>query len=123
LSDPRPLVSGVGTANAFYLWESLIRSATQLAVNVIQICGIALRHDDFGEPGGMCGQHLLLQPADRKHPALQCDLARHANRALHGTAREQRRNRRDHRHPRARSVLRDGPGRHVHVNLTTVERP
>ena len=39
-----------------------------------------------------------------------------------GTAGEQRRNRRHHRHARARSVLRDGAGRHVHVHLTTVER-
>ena len=47
---------------------------------------VALRDDHLGQARGVRGEHLLLQPADREHAALQRDLAGHADRVLHRAA-------------------------------------
>ena len=47
---------------------------------------VALGDDHVGQPGGVRREHLLLQPADRQHAALERDLAGHADRVLHRAA-------------------------------------
>jgi len=54
--------------------------------HVVQVGPVALRQDHVGEPGGVRREHLLLEPADRQHPALERDLAGHAHRVLHRPA-------------------------------------
>ena len=73
-------------------------------------------------PGGVRGEHLLLEPADRQHAALQRDLAGHADRVLHRAPGEERRERRRHRDAGARPVLRDRARRDVHVERAVLER-
>ena len=70
-----------------------------------------------GEAGRVRGEHLLLEAADRQHPALQRDLAGHADRVLDGAPGEQRRQRGGHRDAGARAVLGDRAGGHVDVEL------
>ena len=68
-------------------------------------------------------EHLLLDAADRQHPARQRDLAGHRQVGADRTARQRRRQRRHHRDARRRAVLRDRAGRHVQVDLgVLVER-
>ena len=57
--------------------------------HVVEVGAVAGREDDLGEPGPVGGQHLLLHAADRQHPALQRDLAGHADLAAHRAAGEQ----------------------------------
>ena len=45
--------------------------------------------DHLGEPGPLGREHLLLHAADRQHPALQRDLAGHADVGAHRSAGEQ----------------------------------
>jgi hypothetical protein len=49
--------------------------------------GRCAREDHLGQPGPVCGQHLLLDPADGQHPALQGDLAGHADHERTGMSR------------------------------------
>ena len=90
--------------------------------DVLEVATVALRQDHVGEPGRVRGQHLLLQPADRQHPALQRHLAGHADVVLHRPAAEQRRQRGRHRDAGAGAVLGDRSRGHVHVELMLVER-
>ncbi len=50
--------------------------------HVVEVTTVALGQDHFGQARRMRGEHLLLEPADRQHPALQRDLAGHADGAL-----------------------------------------
>ena len=50
--------------------------------DVVEVAAVALGQDHLGQPGRVRGEHLLLEPADRQHPALQRDLAGHADRVL-----------------------------------------
>ena len=90
--------------------------------HVVEVAAVALGDDHVGQPGRVGGEHLLLQPADRQHPALQRDLAGHADRVLDRPAAQQRRERRDHRDAGTRAVLRDRARRDVHVELAIAER-
>src|SRR5690242_72620 len=47
--------------------------------DVLEVGAVALRDDDVREPCRMGGEHLLLQATDRKDPALERDLAGHAD--------------------------------------------
>src|SRR4029453_1705122 len=89
--------------------------------DVVKVGPVALRDDHLGQAGRVGGQDLLLQSADREHAALQRYLAGHADRVLDRAPRQQRRERGGHRDPRTRAVLRDRPGRHVHVEGLAVE--
>ena len=50
--------------------------------DVVEVAAVALGQDHVGQPRGVRGEHLLLEPADRQHAALQRDLAGHADRVL-----------------------------------------
>ena len=89
--------------------------------HVVEVAAVALGQDHVGQPGRVRGQHLLLEPADRQHAALQRDLAGHADRVLDGAAGQQRRERRRHRDAGARAVLRDRARGHVDVELASLE--
>ena len=67
------------------------------------------------EPGPVGGQHLLLDAADRQHPALQRDLAGHADARPHRPAGEQADQRGGHGDAGRRAVLGHGAGGDVHV--------
>ena len=86
--------------------------------HVVEILAVPLGEDHVGQPRGVRGEHLLLQPADREHAPLQRHLAGHPDRVLDRAPREERRERGRHRDPGARPVLRDRARRHVDV-----ERP
>src|SRR4051794_10191312 len=90
--------------------------------DVVEVPAVALGQDHVGEPGRVGGEHLLLQPADRQHAALQRYLAGHADRVPDRPAAQQRRQRGRHRHAGARAVLRDRAGRDVDVELAVLER-
>src|SRR3954469_16867150 len=90
--------------------------------DVVEVPAVALGQDHVGEPGRVGGEHLLLQPADRQHAALQRDLAGHADRVPDRPAAQQRRQRGRHRHAGARAVLRDRARRDVDVELAVLER-
>ena len=51
--------------------------------HVVEVAAVALGQDHVGEPGRVGGQHLLLEPADRQHAALQRHLAGHADGVAH----------------------------------------
>ena len=89
--------------------------------DVVEIGAVPLRDDHVGQPCGVRGERLLLQAADRKHPALQGHLAGHADGVLHGPARKQRRECGRHRDPGAGAVLRDRAGGHVDVEGRVLE--
>ena len=85
--------------------------------DVVEVGAVALGDDHLGEAGGVRGEHLLLQAADREDAALERDLAGHPDRVLHGPPGEERRQRGRHRDPGARAVLRNRARRDVHVEL------
>ena len=60
---------------------NVICSRTSLG-HVVEVAAVALGQDHVGQPGRVRGEHLLLEPADRQHAALQRDLAGHADRVL-----------------------------------------
>ena len=66
-------------------------------------------------------QYLLFEAADRHHPALQRDLAGHADSALDRPAGEQRRERGDERDTGAWTILRHGARRHVEMEFLAGE--
>ena len=55
--------------------------------DVVEVGAVALREDHVGEPGRVRREHLLLEPADREHAALERHLAGHPDRVPHGPAR------------------------------------
>ena len=73
-------------------------------------------------PAACAASTFCLSAADRQHPALQRDLAGHADRVLDRAARQQRRERGGHRDAGARAVLRDRARRDVDVELAVLER-
>src|SRR5262245_61475016 len=89
---------------------------------ILEITFVALRQNDLRQSRGLRRHDLLLHSADRKHASLQRNLAGHPNRALHRSSGQQGSQRRDHRDPRARSILRNGARGNVHVKLTSFER-
>ena len=64
--------------------------------DVVQIGTVAGWQHHFGEAGAVGSEDLLLDTADRQHPALKCDLAGHADRRAHRPATEQADQRRGH---------------------------
>jgi hypothetical protein len=80
-------------------------------------------HDHVGQAGCVRGERLLLEAADRQHPALECDLAGHPDGVLDRAAREQRHERRRHRHTGARAILGDRARRHVNVERAGSRTP
>ena len=50
--------------------------------HVVEVGAVALGQDHVGQARRVRGEHLLLEPADRQHAALQRDLAGHADRVL-----------------------------------------
>jgi hypothetical protein len=50
--------------------------------HVVEVAAVALGQDHIGQARRVGRQHLLLEPADRQHAALQRDLAGHADRVL-----------------------------------------
>ena len=58
-----------------------------------------------------------LMPPTRKHAPAQADFPGHRHVRAHPPPRQQRRQRRDERHARARAVLGRRAGRHVNVNV------
>src|SRR5262249_37653719 len=72
-------------------------------------------------PAALAPRALCFTAADGQDATLQRDLAGHPDSVLHRTPRQQRRESRRHRDSGARAVLRDRPGRHVHVEAGLVE--
>ena len=70
----------------------------------------------------MGGQRLLLQAADRQHPALQRDLAGHPDDAAHRAPGQQADQGGRHGDARRRPVLRHRSRRHVQVEGPVLER-
>src|SRR4051794_12670448 len=64
---------------------------TYIFGQIVQVRAVPLRQDHVGQAGGVRGEHLLLEPADRQHSSLQRDLTGHADRVLDRAAAEQRR--------------------------------
>ena len=61
--------------------------------------------EDRRQPGPLGGEQLLLDAADRQHPAVERDLTGHADVRAHRAPGRQRRQRGDHRDARRRPVL------------------
>src|SRR5690606_17121801 len=89
--------------------------------DLLEVAPVARRQHHTLDAGGGGGDDLLLDAAHRQHEAAQADLARHRGVAAHGAAGEQRDECGEHRHARARSVLRRRPGRHVDVDVELAE--
>ena len=70
---------------------------------------VPLGDDDALDARAVRREHLLLQPADGEHPSAQRDLTRHRHVVADADAREHRDERGEHRHARARAVLRHAP--------------
>ena len=81
-----------------------------LGRDVIQVRLVPLRDEDRGDPRPVRGEQLLLDAADRQHPAGQGHLAGHRHVGPHGPPGKQRRQGGGHRDARARPVLGDGAG-------------
>ena len=52
--------------------------------DLVEVAAVALGQDHVGQAGRVGREHLLLEPADRQHAALQGDLAGHADGVLDG---------------------------------------
>ena len=57
--------------------------------DVVEVAAVALGQDHLGDAGRVRGEHLLLEPADREHAALEGDLAGHPDSVLDGAAAQQ----------------------------------
>ncbi len=77
--------------------------------------------DHHARAGEVRGEDLALEAADREHAAAERDLAGHRHVLADGDARERGDHRGGHGHARRRSVLGDGPGRHVDVQGVLLE--
>src|SRR5205823_3350990 len=88
---------------------------------VLEVPAVAFGQDHVGQPGCVRRQHLLLEPADRQHAALEGDLAGHPHRVLDRAAGQQGCQRGRHRDAGTRAVLGDRPGGYVDVELALVE--
>src|SRR6185503_2469298 len=89
--------------------------------DVLEVGAVSLRDDDVGDACRMRGEHLLLEAADRQYAALEGDLAGHADRVLDGPTGQERRDRRRHRDPSTRTVLRYRARGHVKVEGALLE--
>ena len=89
--------------------------------NLLEIGSIARRQKYRADSRAKRGEHLLLDATDGQHKPAQADLARHRAIAPHGPVGHQRRERGEHRDARARSVLWNGAGRDVDVNIAFFE--
>ena len=87
-----------------------------LGRDVVEVGLVAQRHEHLGEAGALGGEQLLLDPADRQHPAVERDLAGHADLGAHRAPGGQRDQRGDHGDAGRRAVLGHGAGGHVHVD-------
>ena len=87
----RRLARGAQAATGFVAGSSAASSTSPMLItgwkvialahvgrDVVQVAAVALGQDDLGDAGRVGGEHLLLEAADREHPALQRDLAGHA---------------------------------------------
>ena len=83
--------------------------------HILQVRAVAHRQDHLLQSCPVGCQHLLLDPTDGQHPALQGDLTRHADHRTHRDVTQQADQGRGHRDPGRGTVLGDGAGRHVHV--------
>jgi hypothetical protein len=66
--------------------------------DLLEVRAVALGQEDALDAGAVGREDLLLDAADRQHPAAQRDLAGHRDVVAHLDAREQRDERREHRH-------------------------
>ncbi len=78
-------------------------------------------HEHLGQAGSLGGEQLLLQTADREHPAVEGDLAGHADLGADRTAGRERGQRGDHRDAGRRSVLGRRARGHVDVDRLVLE--
>ena len=115
-------------ASAWAITSSTSATGDQLQVllHVVrdfrQVLLVLLRDEHGGDPGPQRRQQLLLQAADRQHPAAQRDLAGHRDVAAHRNAGQDRHDRGRHRDAGRRPVLRRGTLRHVHVDVALLEQ-
>src|SRR5439155_3993783 len=77
-SDGQHLVYGLGQVK--------VHLVPDLFGYVLQVALVAFGEDDLLQPGTVGGQDFLLDSADREHPALEGDLAGHADGGLDRTA-------------------------------------
>src|SRR4051812_23522384 len=55
---------------------------TNILRQIVEIGAVPFGQDHIGQAGGVCGEDLLLEAADRQHSSLQGDLTGHADRVL-----------------------------------------
>ena len=101
--------------------EDEVEVLAQVLRNVLDVLLVQLRRDHALDAGGLGGERLLLQPADRQHLPDQGQLAGHGGVLAHRPAGDQRGERGGHRDAGRRPVLRDRTGGHVDVEVVRLE--
>src|SRR6266446_6932077 len=91
--------------------------------DVVVVLTVAGRKDDHRKTCARSGNDFFLDAAVWEHQAAQADLAGHRRVAAHRAIGQQRDKRGEHRHTRARSVLGDGAGGNMDVNVALLEHP
>ena len=97
--------------------EDDLQVIADLLGDVHQVLAVALRQEDLLEPRPVGRQDLLLDPAHGHHQAAQRDLAGHGDVVPDTSLGELRDQRHHHGDARRGTVLTDGPGRHVDVEV------
>ena len=93
----------------------------QVLGDLVDVLLVELGGDDVPDSQALCGQRLLLQPADRQHLAVERHLAGHRDVGAHRDASQRRDEGRGHRRARARAVLGRRAVGHVDVDVALLE--
>jgi hypothetical protein len=85
-----------------------------------QVARVGARQQDPLDAGPVRAEHLLADAADRQHLPAQRELAGHGRVPTDRQAREEGRERGEHRHAGRGAVLGHGAGRHVDVQVVVL---
>ena len=89
---------------------------------IVQIGLVVTGNDDLVDAGADGSQELLFDAADRKHATGQRQLTGHRDVSTDLPSRESRHQCRGYRNSGGGTILGNGPGRHVDVNVPALER-
>ena len=117
----RPFASAASNTSVDLGHPDEVQVLAQRLGDVLEIRLVAARRQHAADARALGGERLLLQAADRQHLAGQRQLAGHGHVVAHRAAGDERHQRRGHRDPRARAVLRDRARRHVDMDVVVGE--
>ncbi len=82
---------------------------------------VLCRQQDFADPGTLCAQDFLLDPAHRKYDSRERNFSSHRYERTNRAATQQADQRSHHRHSRRRAIFRDSPRWNVDVDVLLAE--